>query len=228
MSAPSAITASKLTRLYGNRAALDEVSFEIRAGETLVVFGANGAGKSTLLRILATLIRQHDGSLTVLGEQLPKDGWAVRGRVGLIGHESLVYRDLTARENLRFIARIHNMPLDDVDPMLERVELDSRADEPVRNFSKGMMQRLSTARALLPQPELLLLDEPRANLDPGAAMLLEPFIGAARHRTRVIVTHDIDYGLEQADIALGLKHGRAEWIEPADHVGADDARRLYK
>lgn len=228
MPAPIAISANKLTRYYGQRAALDEVSFDVRAGDTLVVFGANGAGKSTLLRILATLLRPHDGSLKVLGEDLPRDGWAVRGRVGLIGHDALVYRDLTARENLRFIARINNVPLDEVDPMLERVELGSRADEPVRNFSKGMLQRLSTARALLPQPELLLLDEPRANLDPGAALLLEPFIGAARHRTRVIVTHDIDYGLEQADVAMGLKRGKAEWIQPADRVSAGEARSLYK
>lgn len=228
MPAPIAISANKLTRCYGQRAALDEVSFDVRAGDTLVVFGANGAGKSTLLRILATLIRPHDGSLRVLGEDLPQGGWAVRGRVGLIGHDALVYRDLTARENLRFIARINNVPLEEVDPMLERVELDGRADEPVRNFSKGMLQRLSTARALLPQPELLLLDEPRANLDPGASLLLEPFIGAARHRTRVIVTHDIEYGLEQADVAMGLKQGKAEWIQPADRVSANEARKLYK
>ncbi|MGB0890578.1 MAG: ATP-binding cassette domain-containing protein, partial [Solirubrobacterales bacterium] len=167
MPGPIAISASKLSRFYGQRAALDEVSFDVRAGDTLVVFGANGAGKSTLLRILATLIRPHDGTLKVLGEELPRDGWAVRGRVGLIGHDALVYRDLTARENLRFTARINNVPMEEVDPMLERVDLAGRADEPIRNFSKGMLQRLSTARALLPQPELLLLDEPRVNLDPG-------------------------------------------------------------
>lgn len=227
MTEPIAITASGLSRFYGERAALDEVSFELRAGTTLAVFGANGAGKSTLLRILATLIRPHDGDLTVLGETLPRDGWAIRGRVGLIGHDAMVYRDLTARENLRFSARLNNVELDQVDEMLERVDLATRADEPVRNFSKGMLQRLSTARALLPQPELLLLDEPRANLDPGAATLLEPFIGSARHRTRVIVTHDIDYGLDQADVALGLRRGRSEWIRPATEISASDARGLY-
>jgi heme exporter protein A len=228
VSAPIAVSVSNLSRYYGDRAALEDVSFDIRLGDTLVVFGANGAGKSTLLRILATLLRPHEGTIQVLGEELPRDAWAVRGRIGLIGHDALVYRDLTARENLNFVARLNNVSTDQVEEMLERVELDTRADEPVRNFSKGMMQRLSTARALLPQPELLLLDEPRANLDPGAALLLDPFIGAARHRTRVIVTHDIDYGLEQADVALGLKRGKAEWIQPADRVTPDEARRLYK
>ncbi|MGH2905767.1 MAG: ATP-binding cassette domain-containing protein [Solirubrobacterales bacterium] len=228
MTGPLAISIDKLSRYYGERAALEEVSFDLPVGQTLTVFGANGAGKTTLLRILSTLLRPHGGSTTVMGHELPRDAWAVRGKIGLIGHEALVYRDLTARENLNFIAKLYGESTDQVEDMLERVELHQRADEPVRNFSKGMLQRLSTARALLPQPELLLLDEPRANLDPGAALLLEPFIGAARHRSRVIVTHDIDYGLEQADIALGLKRGKVEWLQPADRVSSDEARRLYK
>lgn len=228
MTGPLAVSVDNLTRYYGDRAALDDVSFDIPLGNTLVVFGANGAGKTTLLRILATLLRPHSGKLEVLGEALPKDAWAVRGRVGLIGHDPLVYRDLTARENLEFVAKLHKVDTDGVQDMLERVELADRADEPVRNFSKGMTQRLATARALLPQPELLLLDEPRANLDPGAAMLLEPFIGRAGHRTRVIVTHDIDYGLDQGDIALGLKNGKTEWLQPADRVSNTEARWLYK
>jgi heme exporter protein A len=225
---PIAVSASNLSRWYGDRVALEDVSFDLRAGDTLVVFGSNGAGKSTLLRILATLVRPHAGELEVLGEALPRDSWAVRGRIGLIGHDPLVYRDLTARENLKFIARLHKVEFSEVDRILERVGLGERADEPVRNFSRGMMQRLSTARALLPDPDLLLLDEPLANLDPGAALLLEPFIGRAPHHTRVIVTHDIDYGLEQGDVALGLKAGRTEWLQPADRVSHTEARRLYK
>ncbi len=223
-----AVQVDNLTRYYGEREALHDVSFDIPAGQTLVVFGANGAGKSTLLRILSTLLRPHSGEVNVLGESLPKDAWAVRGRVGLIGHDAMVYRDLTARENLKFTAKLHNVDANEIDRILERVELANRADEPVRNFSKGMLQRLSVARAMLPDPDLLLLDEPLANLDPGAALLLEPFIGAAPHHTRVIVTHDIEYGLAQADLALGLKRGRTEWLQPAGRVSEQDARSLYK
>ncbi|MBK5230146.1 MAG: ABC transporter ATP-binding protein [Thermoleophilia bacterium] len=227
-----AIRVNGLTRYYGERAALHDVSFELAAGQTLSVFGANGAGKTTLLRVLATLLRPHEGEVSVLGHTLPDDAYAVRGRIGLIGHEALVYRELTARENLTFTARLYGEPKQRiaavVGDMLERVELDGRADEPVRNFSKGMLQRLAAARAMLPQPELLLLDEPRANLDPGAALLLDPFIGPAGHHTRVIVTHDIDYGLEQADLALGLRLGRVEWLKPAAQVSDGEARRLYK
>ena len=228
MTGPLAVSVDKLSRYYGDRAALQDISFDLPVGQTLSVFGANGAGKSTLLRILSTLLRPHEGTTTVLGNKLPGKAWAVRGKIGLIGHDALVYRDLTARENLNFIAKLYGVSADEVDGILERVELDKRADEPVRNFSKGMLQRLSTARAILPQPELLLLDEPRANLDPGAALLLDPFIGGARHRSRVIVTHDIDYGLEQADIALGLKRGHVEWLQPADRVSSAEARSLYK
>ncbi len=231
MSEP-AIKVSGLSRHYGERAALRKVGFELPAGQTLAVFGANGAGKTTLLRILATLLRPHEGEVRVLGRALPNDAYAVRGRIGLIGHEALVYRDLTARENLAFTARLYGEPKNRiaaaVSEMLERIRLDGRADEPVRNFSKGMTQRLSAARALLPRPQLLLLDEPRANLDPGAAQLLDPFIGPAAGRTRVIVTHDIDYGLDQADVALGLRLGCVEWCRPAAEVDAADARELYR
>jgi heme exporter protein A len=225
---PVAITAVDLTRYYGERAALENVSFELPAGGTLVVFGANGAGKTTLLRILATLLRPHDGELTVLGERLPKDAWAVRGRVGMIGHDAMIYRDLTARENLRLTARLHCVGRDAADQLLERLELAGRADEPVRNFSRGMLQRLATARAMLPDPELLLLDEPLANLDPGAAELLEPFIGPASGRTRVVVTHDVEFGIAQADIALGLVRGRSQWLLPREQITDADVRRLYR
>ena len=227
-----AIRADGVTRYYGERVALKDVSFELPPGQTLVVFGANGAGKTTLLRVLATLLRAHAGEISVFGYGLPDDAHAVRGRIGLIGHEALVYRDLSARENLIFTARLHGVPRHEiaqlVEAMLEAVELTGRADEPVRNFSKGMLQRLAAARAMLPGPELLLLDEPRANLDPGAARLLDPFIGPSPRRTRVIVTHDIEYGLEQADFALGLRLGEAEWFKPAAQLSAAEARGLYR
>lgn len=228
MSDTPAIAIDGLSRYYGERAALEDVSFTLDAGRTLVVLGSNGAGKSTLLRVLATLLRPHAGTVGVLGEELPRSSWAVRGRVGLIGHDAMLYRDLTARENLRFSAKLHNLATDGIDDALAKVELDGRGDEPVRNFSKGMTQRLAVARALLPAPELLLLDEPLANLDPRAAEQLDPLIGRGAGRTRVIVTHDVDYGLEQADVALGLVRGSVAWFKPAAEVSAEEAKELYR
>jgi heme exporter protein A len=223
-----AIRIEGLSRYYGERAALEDVSFDLATGQTLVVLGSNGAGKSTLLRVLATLLRPHAGDISVLGHELPEDSWAVRGRVGLIGHDAMLYRDLTARENLCFTAKLHGVDTATVDDALASVDLQQRADEPVRNFSKGMTQRLSVARALLPRPELLLLDEPLANLDPRAAQQLDPLIGKSANTTRVIVTHDIDYGLDQADVALGLVRGEVEWFKPAAEVSAGEAKELYR
>jgi heme ABC exporter ATP-binding subunit CcmA len=225
--APAAIELDGLTRRYGERVALDEVTLRVPAGATLVVFGPNGAGKSTLLRVLATLLRPHAGSVRVLGHELPADGWAVRGRVGLLGHEPLVFGDLSARENLRFHARLHRVAPARVEELLERVGLRRRADDRVHTYSRGMVQRLSVARAVLHEPELLLLDEPRANLDPAAAELVEPLIGAAGGRTRVITSHDPAGGLAEADLALGLRAGRAALLAPAAEVGPPRVGALY-
>src|SRR5690242_21920062 len=149
-----AIELADVGRAYGERVALAGVTLELEAGKTLAVFGANGAGKTTLLRILATLLRPHRGRVCVLGRELPREGWAVRGRVGFLGHDPLLYRDLTARENLRFHARLHEVPFARVDELLDAVGLKVRADDPVHTFSRGMLQRTAACRALLHSPQL--------------------------------------------------------------------------
>jgi heme exporter protein A len=226
--AVTAIELDGLVRRYGERAALDGLTLTLPAGATLVVFGPNGAGKSTLLRVLATLLRPHAGSVRVLGRELPKEGWAVRGHVGLLGHEPLLYRDLTARENLRFHARLHRVPSGRTEEVLEAVGLARRGDDKVHTLSRGMVQRLAVARAVLHDPALLLLDEPRANLDPAAAELVEPLIGAASGRTRVITSHDPAGGLAEADLALGLRSGRQELCAPARQVDTATIGALYR
>jgi heme exporter protein A len=219
-----AVVLERVVRRYGERPALDGVTVTVPAGQTLGVFGGNGAGKTTLLRVLATLLRPHEGGVAVLGAKLPDEDWKARGKIGFLGHEPLLYRDLSARENLRFQARLHKVPQRRVDELIEAVGLTSRADEPVSGFSRGMLQRVAVARAVLHDPELLLLDEPRANLDPAAADLLEPLIGRASGRTRVLVTHDVEGGLAESDLALGLKRGRQVF---AGKVDAQAVRGLY-
>jgi heme exporter protein A len=228
VAAAPAIELDGLTRLYGERVALRDVTLALPAGQTLVVFGPNGAGKSTLLRVLATLLRPHGGTARVLGYALPGEGWAVRGRVGLLGHAPLVYRDLTGRENLAFHARLHGVALERVDALLEQVGLTARAGDKVNTYSRGMVQRLAVCRAVLHEPELLLLDEPRANLDPAAAELVEPLVGRASGRTRVVTSHDPAGGLAEADLALGLRAGRAAIVRPAAAVDADEIGALYR
>jgi heme exporter protein A len=209
-------------RAYGERVALAGVTLSLEAGETLAVFGANGAGKTTLLRILATLLRPHRGTARVLGRELPREGWAVRGRIGFLGHEPLLYRDLTARENLRFHARLHGVPLARADELLDAVGLRARADDPVHTFSRGMVQRTAVCRALLHSPELLLLDEPLAGLDPGAATAVASLLAGP---TRVLISHDVEQGLEGADLVLGLRAGRVAFCSRS--ASAEDVRGLY-
>jgi heme exporter protein A len=217
-----------LERHYGEREALSGVSLSLYARQTLVVFGPNGAGKTTLLRVLATLLRPHFGGVRVLGFSLPEEAWAVRGRVGLLSHEPLLYRELTARENLRFHARLHGVQKDHVEEVLAAVRLVDRADEPLKTLSRGMVQRVAIARAVLHDPELLLLDEPRANLDPAASELVEPLIGAISGRTRVISSHDPGGGLREADLVLGLRDGRPALLREAANVDPDEITALYR
>ena len=224
---PAAIELHDLGRAYGERVALSGVTLTLPAGRTLAVFGANGAGKTTLLRILATLLRPHRGEARVLGRSLPGEGWAVRGRVGLLGHDPLLYRDLSARENLRFHARLHGAPAERIEALLDAVGMARRADEPVHTLSRGMTQRVAVCRAVLHEPELLLLDEPLANLDPGAAAAVEPLIGPGSGVTRVVISHDVAHGLAEADLVLGLRGGRQVLLAPRAETGEAAVRELY-
>jgi heme exporter protein A len=222
-----ALQLAGLTRNYGERSALSDVSLSLQQGQTLVVFGPNGAGKTTLLRILATLLRPHEGKVRVLGRPLPAEGWAVRGRIGLLGHEPLLYRELSAAENLRFHARLHGVGPARVAEVLEAVGMHPRAQEPVRELSRGMVQRVAVARAVLHDPELLLLDEPYANLDPAARERVAGLIGRESARTRVICSHDPGGGVAEADVVLGLREGRQVMLKPAAAVGEGEIAELY-
>ena len=228
----AAVELRGLTRRFGERTALRDVSLRLERGPeghgpTLAVLGRNGAGKSTLLRVLATLLRPHTGEVKVLGESLPARGFAVRGRLGLLGHEPLLYRDLTARENLLYHARLHGVGAERVEHLIGTVDMSRRADDPVRTLSRGMVQRVAVCRAVLHDPELLLLDEPRANLDPGAAELVEPLIGRDSGRIRVLTSHDPQSALEEADVVLGLSDGRTAFFSTATELERDDVRALY-
>jgi heme exporter protein A len=222
-----AIDLRGITRRYGERLALADVTVSLERGKTLVVFGPNGAGKSTLLRILATLLRAQGGTAKVLGHDLKTEDWKVRGQLGLLGHDPLLYRDLSVRQNLRFHARLHDVPFARVEEVLELVGLTNRADDRVNDLSRGLVQRAAVCRAVLHDPPLLLLDEPRANLDPSAAKFVEPLIGASSGRTRIITSHDPVGGLAEADVALGLKLGRAELLAPAADVTPAMVGELY-
>jgi heme exporter protein A len=202
------IEISGLRREFGDRVALADVSLRLDRGASLAVLGPNGSGKSTLLRILAGLLRPSGGDVNVLGCSLPKETHRLRGRIGYLGHEPLLYRDLTPSENLGLAAALHG-----IDPaaaeariarLLDAVGMSLRADDRVAELSAGMRQRIDICRAVLHEPELLLLDEPDAHLDPEARRLVAPVIATTEGRARVIVSHDRESAMAGADSVLEL------------------------
>jgi heme exporter protein A len=206
-----ALSLAGLRRDYGERTALDGVGLELARGETLLVLGPNGAGKTTLLRILATLLRPSGGEVRALGCSLPGEAWKLRGRIGFLGHEPLLYRDLSGRENLRFHARLHGLRGEAAEgriaELLAAVAMERRAEERVAELSAGMRQRLAICRCVQHEPELLLLDEPDSNLDAAGRELARSLIGPAPGRTRVIVSHDPERFEAEADRVLRLEAG---------------------
>ena len=197
-----------LTRDFGDRTALDGVDLRVDPGGSLAVLGPNGSGKSTLLRILAGLLRPSSGEVSVLGCDLPKETHRLRGRVGYLGHDPLLYLDLTPRENLELGAALHGIGSEVAGPrievLLEAVGMSVRADDRVAELSAGMKQRIDICRAVLHEPELLLLDEPDAHLDPEARLRIAPLIAAGNGRTRVVVSHERGAATEAADFVLEL------------------------
>jgi heme ABC exporter ATP-binding subunit CcmA len=229
--AERAVRTQELRRDYGERVALRGVTVELGPGETLAVLGPNGAGKTTLLRVLATLLRPSAGSVSVLDAELPRQAWQARGRIGYVAHRPLLYRDLSVAENLRFHSRLHGLGPAGVAraaELLERAGMSARANERAANLSAGMAQRVAICRAVLHEPELLLLDEPFSHLDPAGAALIDPLIAAEPGRTRVMVTHDIGAGLAGADRVLALSPGGGVTYEgPGGDLSERDARDLY-
>lgn len=212
MSAPAALRLQGVTKRFGHTTALRSVDLCVESGESVALLGANGAGKSTLLRIAATLTRPTSGSIAIHDTDAAEHPDVARRAIGLLSHQSFLYDDLTAEENLRFYARLYRLP----DPgaaardALEGVDLVHRADDRVRTFSRGMKQRVAIARALLHDPNLLLLDEPFAGLDVRSRHALITRIRQSREqgRTIVIVTHDIGQGLHLADRYVLLEAGQ--------------------
>jgi heme exporter protein A len=198
---------------------------QIMAGESIALLGANGAGKSTLLRILATLSRPSRGQVLAFGE----DTWSVRDRVreriGFVGHQPYIYPELSCQENLRFFAAMFGLPVDQVVPQaLELVGLADRRDAAASTLSRGLLQRLNLARAILHKPDALILDEPDTGLDRAGRVVLESLVAAQVERGAAVVltTHSFEYGLSLASRVVGLREGSLSIDRPSESVSIDD------
>ncbi|MDR1713798.1 MAG: heme ABC exporter ATP-binding protein CcmA [Coriobacteriales bacterium] len=228
--ADSALEVRALSKAFGTRKALDSLSFELPTGAFLAICGANGAGKTTLLRILATLARPSSGSVSVLGCDIKEQPDEVRARIGFISHRSMLYPDLTAEENLLLAARLYGVvePQTRVSELLAAVELTARRYDLARSFSRGMTQRLAIARALIHDPQLVLLDEPYTGLDPHASEIFDALLATQRaSRSFVLVSHDLRKGFELASHLLLLNRGKLELFAPSAELDFASFSQLY-
>jgi len=226
---PPAVVARGLYRRFGAIVVLRGLELEIEAGINIAVFGPNGSGKTTLLRIIAGLLRADDGRLEVLGHAVPGD-IDLRRRLGVVGHEPFLYADLSAEENLSYYARLYGVSGPGVAAqLLERVGLTAVAGRRVRGFSRGMMQRLAVARALLHDPDLLLLDEPYTGLDPDGCEVVESVLRElkARGKTVIVTTHDFERGIRMADRVVLLHGGEVVWSAAGELPTVAQMTNLY-
>lgn len=211
-SAQAAVDVVVVSRRFGRSWALRQVNLRFGAGESVALLGPNGSGKSTLLKLIATVLTPTRGAVRVFGLSPESDGDAIRRRVGLMAHQTYLYRDLTALENLRFAARMYGLDADSrrLGETLDLLGLGGAAATLVRTFSQGMAQRLALGRALLHDPDLLLLDEPYASLDPEGARLVDRILAERRAagRTTVLVTHQVERALGLCGRAVALRGGR--------------------
>lgn len=208
-----------ITKRFGFRGVLRGVSFAVAPHECVAILGANGAGKTTVLRILATLIRPTSGTIRIDGYLLPDQAQEVRRRIGVVSHQTFLYQDLTAEENLRFYARMYDLPAPEgrVSEVLDLVGMRERGADRVAGFSRGMQQRVAIARSVLHRPSLLLLDEADAGLDRAGRLILERIIRSQQEIGSVIMTtHDVPAALKLADRVLLLHGGRLALDTPPE------------
>ena len=220
-----------VTKRYAHVWALRGIDLELREGRCLSIFGANGAGKSTLLKILATLTRPSAGQVTVAGYDVVREAQKVRPLLGVLGHRTFLYGDLTAQENLQFYGRlfgVDNSP-SHIRALLQLVGLEAQARQQVRTYSRGMQQRLAIARVLLHTPPLLLLDEPYTGLDQHAVVQLQEVLFELRQAKRTIIlsTHDLQRGLGVCDEIVMQSRGKIVFHDDVSNRDLSMLEQLY-
>jgi heme exporter protein A len=213
-----------LSKAYGFLPVLKSLSLTIERGEFVALLGPNGSGKSTLLKLLAGLGKPSSGTIRIGGWEIPSEAERVRAQIGMVSHKALLYENLTARENLAFFAKLYNISdASRIDSLLERVGLKKRGDSLVRTFSRGMQQRLSIARALLHDPQVLLFDEPYTGLDQDASTVLDGLLQDAHGegRTIIMTTHELDRAARLAQRILILSKGKLGYDGAApEHISS--------
>ncbi len=217
-----AVSIRKLSKFFGKTPVLRALDLNLKKGEFAVIFGPNGAGKTTLLKLISTLIEPTEGSVFVSGFNVAEEPEKARKEIGMLSHDSYLYEELTAKENLRFFGQMYGIKGQELEErisnLLEDTGLTEKADERVSTFSRGMKQRLSISRALLHRPSLLLLDEPYTGLDPGASLVFENILKSPdfQESTKLMVSHDLERGFALCDRVLILNKGKFVYDGPKE------------
>lgn len=223
-----ACSAVRVSKFIDGVAALRAVTLDIGAGEAVALLGANGAGKSTLLRLLSTLATPTSGELRLFGERVGVGACPARARVGLVGHQAMLYRDLSVRENMALFARLHGVAdgAARVRWLLQQLDLEDVADRRLHGLSRGTVQRAALARALVHDPELLLADEPFAGLDGASAARVERLLASRVElgRTLVMADHDIARALRICTRVVVLRAGAVSLDAPGSRVRDEGLR----
>lgn len=227
----NAIEIKGVVKYFGHFLALKGVNLVVEEGEFLTIFGPNGAGKTTLIRILSTLLKASSGEVKINGLDLHNENEEVRYQIGVISHNTFLYDNLTARENLFFYGKMYEVTdlRTRVDNLLYQLGLKNREDDLVRNFSRGMQQRLSIARALIHNPSILFLDEPYTGLDQHASIILKNLLEElhTEKRTIILTTHNLVQGLESSSKIAVLVSGRIVYQEETKKIHPQEFEKVY-
>lgn len=225
------LVAENITKKIGSKTILREINLNIAKGEFVTVFGPNGAGKTTLLKILSMLMKPSSGSLFINGSNAKEESTKTRGQIGVISHQTFLYDNLTAYENLEFYGRMYGVEnlKERIFDVLNEVGLEFSLNDPVRTFSRGMQQRLAIARATIHQPEILFLDEPYTGLDQQAIEILNSVLGklSIKDRTVFMITHNFEQGLDLSDKVLIISKGRIIYERKAAGLMPNEMRDVY-
>ena len=220
-----------LKRLFGHFQALKGINLRVNHGECLAIFGPNGAGKTTMIKILATVMRPSGGKVFVDGLDLRERAEDIRRRIGVVTHQTFLYGNLTAYENLDFYSKLYDVPnrRERIREVVDQVGMTSRIHDRVGILSQGMRQRISIARAVLHQPDIVLLDEPESGLDQGAVtMLWETLRGGQRRKTILLITHSLERGLDVCDRVVFLDKGKVVYENSHDALDEAALRQAYR
>lgn len=217
-----AIVVNNLSKIYGRRTVVDQISFVLQPGQTLGLLGPNGAGKSTTMRMLMGLTRPSSGSAKIMNYDLLTQVKEIQSRIGVVFEKPNLFENLTGYQNLSYFCKLHRRPVFLIRPLLERMELWERAHEPVKIYSKGMRQRILILRALVHQPQVLFLDEPCSGLDPVSTRIIRDYLLELKAQgiTMLLTSHDMEEVDELCDLIGFINHGRLILLQEKQRLKA--------